>query len=154
MNDYIKSVNGKHLLYVMATEAEYGPRLRELFTPLITGVGPVESAIKLTKFLGSLSQPPDLVISVGSAGSSKLELMQIYQVSSVSYRDMDARPLGFEKGVTPFLGLPSHLKMPCLIPNLPCASLSCGGNIVSGSDYKEIDTDMVEMETFSCLRAC
>lgn len=67
---------------------------------------------------------------------------------------MDATPLGFEKGVTPFLNLPKALEMPCIIPDLPCATLSCGGNIVSGEDYKKIDTDMVEMETFSCLRVC
>ena len=32
---------GKTLLFVMAVEAEYGPHLRQRFTPLMTGVGPV-----------------------------------------------------------------------------------------------------------------
>lgn len=140
----------------MATHSEYGVNLQNLYTPLITGVGPVEAAIKLTRFLSELSKEdkPDLVISVGSAGSAKLKITNIYQVSSVSYRDMDASPLGFEKGVTPFLDLPKTLDMPCIIPDLQCATLSCGANIVSGDDYKKVDTDMVEMETFSCLRVC
>ena len=34
------------ILYVMATELEYGPELRSRITPLITGVGPVEAALR------------------------------------------------------------------------------------------------------------
>ncbi len=93
-------------------------------------------------------------MSIGSAGSAKLRKTDIYQVSEVSYRDMDASPLGFEKGATPFLDLPPVLPLPVRIGGLPEASLSTGANIVSGETYKDIDTDMVDMETFSILRVC
>ncbi|WP_454748679.1 5'-methylthioadenosine/S-adenosylhomocysteine nucleosidase [Ciceribacter selenitireducens] len=153
----LKSVSGKSILFVMAVEAEYGSFLRSRIEPLMTGVGPVEAAIALTRTLAKLEQEnerPDLVVSLGSAGSARLEQTEIYQASSVSYRDMDASPLGFEKGRTPFLDLPAELELPLRIPGVPTASLSTGANIVSGPAYDTIDADMVDMETFAVLRTC
>ncbi|MDA4845897.1 5'-methylthioadenosine/S-adenosylhomocysteine nucleosidase [Hoeflea poritis] len=157
MKDLTKIVAGRRLLYVMAAEQEYGPELKKRFSPLITGVGPVEAAVKLTSALEKLEATgacPDLVVSLGSAGSAELEQTGIYQVSSVSYRDMDASALGFEKGQTPFLDLPVTVEMPIAVPDVPSASLSTGANIVSGDAYRGIDAHMVDMETFAKLRAC
>ncbi|CCM74056.1 5'-methylthioadenosine/S-adenosylhomocysteine nucleosidase [Rhizobium mesoamericanum] len=153
----LKSVAGKSILFVMAAEAEYGPFLRSRFEPLMTGVGPVEAAIVLTRALARLEQTdelPDLVVSLGSAGSAKLEQTEVYQATSVSYRDMDASPLGFEKGRTPFLDLPAIVDLPLRIPGIQEASLSTGGNVVSGQAYNAIAADMVDMETFAILRTC
>ena len=153
----LKSVAGKSILFVMAAEAEYGPFLRSRIEPLMTGVGPVEAAIVLTKALARLDAAddlPDLVVSLGSAGSAKLEQTEVYQVTSVSYRDMDASPLGFEKGKTPFLDLPVALDLPLRIPGIPEASLSTGGNVISGAAYATIDADIVYIETYSVLRDC
>lgn len=141
----------------MAAEAEYGPHLRRLFTPFMTGVGPVEAGVRLGAELAALraqASLPDLVVSLGSAGSRVLEQTEIYQAVSVSYRDMDASALGFEKGVTPFLDLPASLPLPFRIPGIKEATLSTGAAIVSGAAYDAIDEDMVDMETFACLRAC
>lgn len=153
----MKSVAGKSILFVMAVDAEYGPFLKSRITPLMTGVGPVEAAITLARTLAELSiqdDLPDMVVSLGSAGSNRLKQTDVYQVSSVSYRDMDASPLGFEKGQTPFLDLPVTIELPLRIPGLPTASLSTGANIVSGAAYQGIDAEMVDMETFAVLRAC
>ncbi|MCJ7995149.1 5'-methylthioadenosine/S-adenosylhomocysteine nucleosidase [Rhizobium cremeum] len=153
----LKSVSGKSILFVMAVDAEYGPFLRSRIDPLMTGVGPVEAAIALTRTLAKLEEEderPDLIVSLGSAGSNKLEQTEVYQVSSVAYRDMDASPLGFEKGRTPFLDLPAEVELPLRIPGIPTASLSTGANIVSGPAYQSIGADMVDMETFAVLRAC
>ena len=152
----LKSVAGKDILFVMAVDAEYGPFLRSRFLPLMTGVGPVEAAVCVTKALTELEaqdRRPSLVVSLGSAGSPKLEQTEVYQVSSVAYRDMDASPLGFEKGATPFLELPAVVELPLRIPGIPAATLSTGGNIVSGATYEGIPSDMVDMETFAILRA-
>jgi adenosylhomocysteine nucleosidase len=157
MNVELKCLGGKAVLFVMAVDAEYGPALRALITPLMTGVGPVEAAVVLSHTLTKLQMEgsrPDLVVSLGSAGSRTLEQAEIYQVSSVSYRDMDASPLGFEKGRTPFLDHPAVIALPHSIPRLPQASLSTGGNIVSGAAYDLIEADMVDMETFAVLRCC
>lgn len=154
---YLTPVAGKKVLFAMAVDAEYGPHLQRLFTPLITGVGPVEAAVSVSATLASLAANkslPDLVVSLGSAGSRTLEQTEVYQVTSVSYRDMDASPLGFKKGATPFLDLPVTVPLHHRIPGVKEASLSTGANIVSGSAYDGVDADMVEMETFAVLRAC
>ena len=153
----LQQVSGKSILFVMAAEAEYGEHLRQRFTPLITGVGPVEAAVELAAALGRLKHEdmlPDLVVSLGSAGSAKLPQTEVYQASSVSYRDMDASPLGFEKGITPFLDLPAVVELTIQVPGIASASLSTGANIVSGAAYEAIDADMVDMESFAVLRAC
>lgn len=151
------AIAGKSVLFVMAAEAEYGPHLKRLFSPLMTGVGPVEAGVRLGAELAQLAAAnalPDLLVSLGSAGSRRLAQAQIYQAVSVSYRDMDASALGFEKGVTPFLGLPATLPLPHRIPGIAEATLSTGAAIISGAAYDAIAQDMVDMETFSILRAC
>ncbi|MGX9146399.1 5'-methylthioadenosine/S-adenosylhomocysteine nucleosidase [Mesorhizobium sp. 128a] len=150
-------IGGKHVLFVMAAQAEYGPHLQKLFTPLMTGVGPVEAGVRLGAGLATLKAEtalPDLVVSLGSAGSRTLEQTEIYQAVSVSYRDIDASPLGFEKGATPFLELPVTVPLPFRIPDIRQASLSTGGAIITGAAYDAVAADMVDMETFACLRAC
>ena len=147
----------RSVLFVMAAEQEYGRHLRARITPLIVGVGPVEAAVGTAAGLSALmagGQRPDLVVSLGSAGSRTLEQTRIYQVGSVSYRDMDATALGFEAGQTPFLDLPPVVELPHRIPDLPVATLSTGADIVSGGRYDGLSADMVDMETFAVLRAC
>lgn len=150
-------MSGNRVLFVMAAEAEYGPHLKKRFVPLMTGVGPVESAVATGRALSRLEVAgslPDLVVSLGSAGSRTLEQAEVFQVSTVSYRDMDASPLGFEKGTTPFLDLPAIVELSLRVPDIAVASLSTGANIVSGKGYDGIGADMVDMETFAVLRAC
>lgn len=145
------------ILYVMAADAEYGPHLKSRITPLMCGVGPVEAGVAVAAELGRLKaadQLPQIVVSLGSAGSSRLEQAAIYQASSIAYRDMDASLLGFERGVTPFLGLPAVLPLGPLVPGMARATLSTGGAIISGAGYERIEADMVDMETYAIKRAC
>lgn len=153
MTATITMLAGIPVLFVMAAEAEYGPALRARITPLMTGVGPVEGAVALAAALAGMPKRPRLVVSLGSAGSRTLMQAEVYQVSGVAYRDMDASPLGFARGHTPFLDLPARIDLPYRIPGLPTASLSTGANIVSGAAYDQITEDMVDMETFAHLRA-
>lgn len=144
------------VLPVMAAPAEYGEHLRARIDPLMTGVGPVEGAVALTAALTRLEASddlPDLIVSLGSCGSRVLAHAAVYQASSVAYRDMDASPLGFAKGVTPLLDQPAVLPLPCPIPGAPTATLSTGGNVVSGAAYDAIDAEMVDMETWALVRA-
>lgn len=149
-------VSGKRLLFVMAAEAEYGAHLRSRFTPLMTGVGPVEAALATGIALQDMARQnalPDLVVCLGSAGSRNCGLGEVVQVASVSWRDMDASRLGFTKGVTPFIDHP--VDVPLMTPlAVPSARLSTGANIVGGEEYAAIDADMVDMETFAVARAC
>ncbi|MCW5695349.1 MAG: 5'-methylthioadenosine/S-adenosylhomocysteine nucleosidase [Bauldia sp.] len=144
------------VLFVMATAHEYGPHLRQRITPLVTGVGPVEAGVVTAAELGALAEHgrlPDWVVSLGSAGSRTLDHAGLYQIGAVSYRDMDATALGFDKGQTPFLDLPIVVEIPHRIPGLAVASIATGASIVSGAAYDGIEADMVDMESFAVLRA-
>ena len=151
-----ETISGRRVLFVMAVEAEYGPHLRARFTPLMTGVGPIEAGIAMGAALQALAAQaasPDLVVSLGSAGSRRCPLGEIVQVASVSWRDMDASRLGFPRGVTPMTDHP--VDIPLLTPlDLPRARLSTGANVVGGDDYNYIAADMVDMESFAIARAC
>ncbi|TPW28375.1 5'-methylthioadenosine/S-adenosylhomocysteine nucleosidase [Pararhizobium mangrovi] len=150
-------IAGRSVLFAMAAEPEYGPHLQRRFVPLFTGVGPVEAAVELTAALAGLEADGtaiDLVVSLGSAGSATLEQTKVYQAISIGYRDMDATPLGFARGVTPFLDEPAEIVLPLYVPGIPTARLSSGGDIVSGDAYMAIDADMVDMETYAVWRAC
>ncbi len=145
------------ILYVMAAPAEYGPHLAARIQPLMIGIGPVEAAVTLAAHLAERAARralPDLVVSLGSAGSRRLPQTGIFQVSALSYRDMDASVVGFEKGQTPLAPYPAVIDLAHRIPGLPAASLSTGGALVSGVAYDAIDADMVDMESFAVWRAC
>lgn len=146
-----------NILFVMAAEAEYGKHLRQRIDPLMTGVGPVEAAVAMTAELttrAAADNLPDLVVCLGSAGSRTLAQAEVYQISSVAYRDMDASAIGFAKGITPFLDLPAVIDLPLRVEGLPTATLATGASVVSGSAYDAIEAELVEMETFAILRAC
>jgi adenosylhomocysteine nucleosidase len=151
------SLSGRRILFVMACEPEYGPALRSRISPVMTGVGPIEAAIETTRALQALTDagtPPDLVCSLGSAGSRTCRLGEVYQVASIAWRDIDASPLGFARGTTPFADHPVVVPLRTPIAQLPSASLSTGANVVTGDHYAAIDADMVDMESFAVWRAC
>lgn len=145
-------IGGRQVLFVMATDHEYGRHLAERFVPLITGVGPIEAAAGTAMALAGMAALPDLIVSIGSAGSRTLPLGSVWQVASVTWRDMDASRIGFAKGVVPFADFGAELTLATPI-DWPVARLSTGADIVGGSDYDAIDADMVDMETFAVVRA-
>jgi adenosylhomocysteine nucleosidase len=152
----VETIAGRRVLFAMAASPEFGPELKRRFTPLMVGVGPVEAGIHTAaalEHLRGLGRPPDLVVSLGSAGSRRLRETEVYQAASVSYRDMDASLLGFARGETPFLDLPAAIAVPFRVPGVPAATLSTGARIVSGDDYDRIEADMVDMESYAVLRA-
>ncbi|WP_312124870.1 5'-methylthioadenosine/S-adenosylhomocysteine nucleosidase [Brevundimonas sp.] len=156
MRARVERIGDVAVLPVMAAPAEYRDQLQARIRPLITGIGPVEGAVSLSAELArreATGDMPDLVVVLGSSGSPTLEHAAVYQVTSVDYRDMDASPLGFPKGITPLLDMPAVLPLPCCLEGVPTATLSTGANVVSGEAYQALDADMVDMETFAYLRA-
>lgn len=150
------AIAGRNVLFVMAAPAEYGPHLAARFNPLFTGVGPIEAAINGALAMGALAQAgtmPDVVVCLGSAGSRVCTLGHVFQAQSVSWRDIDASPFGFAKGVTPLTDHPVDIPLFTPLP-IPLARLSTGGNVVSGDGYDGVDADMVDMETFAMARVC
>lgn len=149
---------GPHrLLFVMATDHEYGPALQARIRPVITGVGPIEAAAATAAALASRAaagELPDAVVSLGSAGSRRLSLGKVYQVGEVSWRDIDASPLGFARGVTPFADFPAVARLATPFAGVPTATLSTGADVVMGTAYDAIDAELVDMETYAVWRAC
>jgi len=148
-------LGSKRVLFIMAAEPEYGPHLRARIVPLITGIGPVEAALHVGVTLARLEaagELPDLIVCLGSAGSRRCTLGSVHQIGSVSWRDMDASPLGIEPGVVPYLNEPKDLPLETPL-DLPVATLSTGGDVVSGAGWDRIDADMVDMETYAVARA-
>lgn len=153
---HVLPVGGLNVLFVMAAEMEYGAHLKARIDPLFIGVGPVEAASASAHALAVLDAKgsrPDLVVSLGSAGSRNLEHAEVYQVTHLAYRDMDASAIGFEKGRTPFLDDPAVIELPYRIAGVKEASLSTGAAIISGAAYDAIQEDMVDMESFAVMRA-
>ena len=68
---------------------------------LYTGVGKINAAISITKYL-SKNIIPEYIINYGTAGSKIIEVGKIVDFTKFIQRDMDATGLGFEKYQTPF----------------------------------------------------
>ena len=150
-------VDTRRTLFVMATQQEYGPALQARIDPLMCGVGPIEASLTMGIHLQRIrdrGEPLDLVVSLGSAGSRICALGTVYQVSEVSWRDIDATRLGVPKGVTPFLDRPARIPIPTPLPGIPAATLSTGGTVLGPDDYADLGSAMADMETFAVLRAC
>lgn len=154
-------INGVSILTLIAAKAEYGQALQQIVPDAhIIGVGPIEATFSTTKILMQLhseNKLPDIIFSIGTAGSLILDQGELYQISSVAYRDMDARAFGFDKGVTPFAHYPAEFTLPYLFEDLPKASLSSGAMIINKQDesaisFKDISQDCVDMETYAIAR--
>lgn len=94
-----------------------------------------------------------MVVSLGTAGSRTPPPAEVFQVASITHRDMDVSPLGFPKGLTPLSDAPVVFEIPFRVPGLPAAGLSTGANIVAGAARGDIDADMVDVETWAVWRA-
>ena len=130
-----------------------------LFTPLMTGVGPVEAGVRLGAELARLkarrrtagSRRLARLCRLRDAGADARSIRR----RSVAYRDMDASPLGFREGrdaVPRPAGCPCRCR--CAFPASRRRRFRPAATIVSGAAYDAIAADMVDMETFACLRAC
>ena len=139
------------ILIVTALHRELPGRFDEPFFShniLFTGVGKINATYELTKVLSK--DRFDLVINYGTAAS------KIYQglvdCTKFIQRDMDATPLGFKKGITPFEDLPmmidfSHIKNP-IGKNLTCYT---GDSFAT--DLTPYD-DVVDMEAYALAKTC
>jgi len=140
--------NGRTVMFLMATAAEYQTELKKLIGPAIIGVGPVEAALNTGRILSTSDALPDIVVLLGSSGSATLAQGEIYQASSLSYRDMDATPLGFERGQTPFLDQKPTIEVSHRVPGIPKASLSTGGNIILTEGFADLDEETKTGQSF------
>jgi adenosylhomocysteine nucleosidase len=121
-------------------------------TLIFTGVGKVNATYKLTDILTRVDGKKryDLVINYGTAGSKNYK--GIVDCTRFIQRDMDATPLGFKIGETPFENTPSmidfsHIKNPMRL------NLTCYTGDSFATDLTPYD-DVVDMEAYALAKTC
>ncbi|MCA2982108.1 MAG: 5'-nucleosidase [Myxococcaceae bacterium] len=88
------------------------------------GVGKVNATYATLKALGAAR--PALVLNVGTAGSPVFPAHTLVECTRFVQRDIDASPLGYPRGTTPFDDTPPVLSVPRRFPALPEGVLGTG----------------------------
>ena len=117
------------------------------YNVIYTGVGKVNATYGLMKALQRKDY--DLVINYGTAASKTYN--GLVDCTKFIQRDMDATPMGFNIGETPFDSEPSmidfsHIKNP-IGKNLTCYT---GDSFVTDIQYM----DVVDMEAYALAKTC
>jgi adenosylhomocysteine nucleosidase len=145
------------ILVVMALPLESGGALENLGVPVLyTGVGKLNAAYKLTRELTRRAAPGgdgiSLVLNLGTAGSSVFATGTLVECTRLLQRDMDASPLGFPVGVTPYDEHPHVLEWSAVFPHL--AQASCGTGDDFCVDYDAGIFQVVDMEAYALAKVC
>lgn len=109
-----------------------------------TGVGKINAAIKTLKIIKDYS--PSLIINYGTAGTLNKELRGLVEATRFFQRDMDATPLGFKIGETPFDNIGEI--------NFSSGGYSCGTGDSFVTQAPELKTDLVDMEAYAIAKIC
>lgn len=147
---------GKRVLFVAALRDEVQGELEKAGADVLyVGVGKVNATYHLTRALTerrSLGPKIDLVINVGTAGSSKFPTHSVVECSRFFQRDMDVTALGFAVGQTPYDLVPGDIITLPLFDSVPSASCGSGDNFEkSGVRH---DCDVIDMEAFALAKVC
>lgn len=131
----------KRYLIVAALEAET-PGLQQYAPIVYTGVGKLNAAIGLYEAISKYQ--PDLVINYGTAGAVT-DVRGLNKIGTFVERDMDAREIGFQRGIAPFSG--------DVLPKASGVVLGTGDSFVSDSakalEGLDIQVDLVDMEGYA-----
>jgi adenosylhomocysteine nucleosidase len=90
------------------------------------GVGKVNATFATLKAISQ--RRPALVLNVGTAGSPTFPTHSLVECTRLVQRDIDASPLGFPRGTTPFDETPHVLTLDRRFPELPEGVLGTGDN--------------------------
>ena len=109
-----------------------------------TGVGKINAAIKTLEIIKDHS--PAQIINYGTAGSLNEKLKGLVEVTQFFQRDMDASPLGFKIGQTPFDNVQEI--------NFGTGGYSCGTGDSFVTQTPKLKTDLVDMEAYAIAKIC
>ena len=132
------------ILILVAVKEELCEKDLPNFNIQYTGVGKINASIKTTEIIKEYS--PTHIINYGTAGSLNEELKGLVEVTQFFQRDMNATPLGFKIGQTPFddiaeIDLGSH-------------GFSCGTGDSFVTQIPKLKTDLVDMEAYAIAKIC
>ena len=108
------------------------------------GVGKVNAVFNTLNAIEKHS--PKQIINFGTAGSLDVKIKGLVEVSSFFQRDMDASPLGFEVGQTPF---EEDIEITFGREGVTCGT---GDKFVTSTPI--LKTDIVDMEAFAIAKVC
>lgn len=144
------TINSNHqysldnVLFVFALEMEAG----EIFhhhNKLFTGIGKLNASYELTKAIHQ--KKPELIVNLGSAGSSQFSKGDVVCCTQFVQRDMDVRGLGYQLYETPFSGVPTVLQYGLPMKSLPSGICGTGDSFEMG--HTETKYDVVDMEAYA-----
>lgn len=137
----------KNVLLVFALESEAGKAFDD-YNTLFVGIGKVSASYHLTKAI--LAHEPDLIINLGTAGSTKFDRGSVVNCSQFIQRDMDVRALGFQKFETPFSDDPVVLDYGVSIEHLPKGV--CGSGDQFEVEHRNPEYNVIDMEAFALAK--
>lgn len=137
----------RNIIIVAALETEFftpGKLIQKIY---YTGIGKINSSRATTQLI--LSEKPDLILNVGTAGSLKKEMLGcVYGIRDVIERDMMAEPLA-PRGTVPLCE-----QEPLLKSDFGTARCASGDSFVTAKDpwLLEKGVDLVDMELFAIAK--
>ena len=132
------------ILILVAVEEELSVNDLPEFQIYYTGVGKINASIKTLEIIRDYS--PTQVINYGTAGSLNKKLKGLVEVDQFFQRDMDASPLGFKIGQTPFDKIEEI--------NFGSTGYSCGTGDSFVTQTPKLKTDLVDMEAYAIAKIC
>ena len=132
------------ILILVAVEEELSIKDLPEFQIYYTGVGKINASIRTLEIIRDYS--PTQVINYGTAGSLNKKLKGLVEVTQFFQRDMDATPLGFKIGQTPYDEIEEI--------NFGSAGYSCGTGDSFVTQTPKLKTDLVDMEAYAIAKIC
>lgn len=145
-------INGKFFqnpLLVFALEVEAQEEFSD-FQKIFIGVGKINAAYHL--FKGIQKYNPDIVINLGTAGSSEFNKGSIICCNQFIQRDMEVTALGFKKFETPFSDDEIILEHGLEFQNLPKGI--CGSGDQFEMEHNNHEYNVIEMEAYALAKVC
>lgn len=144
------TINGKNynnVLLVFALESEAGNEF-ENYNKVFVGIGKVKATYHLTKALQKVK--PNLIINLGTAGSTTFDRGIVVNCHRFIQRDMDVRALGFQKFETPFSDESIILEYGLNIEILPNGI--CGSGDQFEIEHINPEYNVIDMEAFALAK--
>ena len=132
------------ILILVAVEEELSIKDLPEFQIYYTGVGKINASIRTLEIIRDYS--PTHVINYGTAGSLNKKLKGLVEVTQFFQRDMDATPLGFKIGQTPYDEIEEI--------NFGSTGYSCGTGDSFVTQTPKLKTDLVDMEAYAIAKIC
>ena len=132
------------IIILVALEDELRPKDLPDLQIHYTGVGKINATIKTLEIIKDYS--PTQIINYGTAGSLNKKLKGLVEVSQFFQRDMDASPLGFKIGQTPFDDI-EEIKF-------GNGGYSCGTGDSFVTQTPKLKMDLVDMEAYAIAKIC